>query len=63
MNNSNTEGRNYVLFSGFPAHHFTIGNGKVDIIGIIHRIDKGAIGPFTEADVRVRGTASEYATG
>ena len=30
-----------------------IGNGKVDIIGNIHRIDKGEIGTFTEADVRV----------
>jgi peptidase E len=29
------------------------GNGKADIIGIIHRIDRGGIGPFTEADVRV----------
>ena len=23
MNNSNTKGRKYVLFSGFPTHHFT----------------------------------------
>ncbi len=28
-------------------------NGKADIIGIIHRIDKGEIGPFTEEDVRL----------
>ena len=27
--------------------------GKADIIGVIHRIDKGEIGPFTEKDVRV----------
>ena len=30
-----------------------IRNGKVDIIGTIHRVDKGEIGPFTEADVRL----------
>ena len=30
-----------------------IKNGKVDIIGVIHRIDKGEIGPFTEEDVRL----------
>ena len=29
-----------------------ITDGTVDIIGIIHRIDKGEIGPFTEDDVR-----------
>ena len=27
-------------------------NGKVEIIGTIHRIGKGEIGPFTEKDVR-----------
>ena len=30
-----------------------IKEGKADIIGIIHRIDQGEIGPFTEKDVRV----------
>ena len=30
-----------------------IKNGKAEIIGIIHRIDKGEIGPFTEEDVRL----------
>ena len=30
-----------------------IKNGKVEIIGTIHRIDKGEIGPFTEEDVRL----------
>ena len=30
-----------------------IRNGKVDIIGIIHKIEKGEIGPFTETDVRL----------
>ena len=30
-----------------------IRNGKADIIGVIHRIDRGVIGPFTEADVRL----------
>ena len=29
-----------------------IKNGKVEIIGIIHRIEKGEIRPFTEEDVR-----------
>ena len=29
-----------------------IRNGSVDIIGTIHRIDRGEIGPFTEKDVR-----------
>ena len=28
-----------------------IKDGRVDIIGIIHRIDKGEIGQFTEEDV------------
>ena len=30
-----------------------IRNGKVDIIGTIHKIEKGNIGPFTEEDVRL----------
>ncbi|MCR5297259.1 MAG: peptidase E [Clostridiales bacterium] len=30
-----------------------IQNGKVEIIGVIHRVDKGEIGPFTEEDVRL----------
>ena len=30
-----------------------IRDGKADIIGVIHRIDKGEIGPFTEEDVRL----------
>ena len=30
-----------------------IRNGKVDIIGTIHKIEKGNIGPFTEKDVRL----------
>ncbi|MCR5566615.1 MAG: peptidase E [Clostridiales bacterium] len=30
-----------------------IRNGKVEIIGTIHRIEKGEIGPFTEEDVRL----------
>jgi hypothetical protein len=30
-----------------------IQNGKAEIIGIIHRIDKGEISPFTEEDVRL----------
>lgn len=30
-----------------------IKNGKVHIIGSIHRIDRGEIGPFTESDVRL----------
>ncbi len=29
-----------------------IRNGKADIIGTIHRVDKGEIGPFTEQDIR-----------
>ena len=29
-----------------------IRNGRVDIIGVIHRIEKGEIRPFTEKDVR-----------
>ena len=29
-----------------------IKNGKAEIIGIIHRIEKGEIRPFTEKDVR-----------
>jgi len=29
-----------------------IKNGKVEIIGIIHRIEKGEINPFTEEDIR-----------
>ncbi len=28
-----------------------IRDGKADIIGVIHRIDKGEIGQFTEEDV------------
>ena len=30
-----------------------IRNGKADIIGTIHKIEKGNIGPFTEEDVRL----------
>ena len=30
-----------------------IKDGKVDIIGIIHRIDQEEIGPFTAEDVRL----------
>ena len=30
-----------------------IKDGKAEIIGIIHRIDQGEIGPFTEEDVRL----------
>ena len=30
-----------------------IREGKAEIIGIIHKIDKGEIGPFTEEDVRL----------
>ena len=30
-----------------------IKNGKAEIIGIIHRIDKGEIRPFTEEDIRM----------
>ena len=30
-----------------------IKNGKVEIIGVIHLIEKGEIGPFTEKDVRL----------
>ena len=30
-----------------------IKGGRVDIIGVIHRIDRGEIGPFTEKDVRL----------
>ena len=30
-----------------------IRNGRVDIIGTIHRIDRGEIGPFTVKDVRI----------
>ena len=30
-----------------------IKNGKADIIGIVRRIDRGEIGPFTEKDVRL----------
>ena len=30
-----------------------IRNGRVDLIGTIHRIDQGVIGPFTEEDVRI----------
>ena len=29
-----------------------IKGGKADLIGVIHRIEKGEIGPFTEKDVR-----------
>ncbi len=29
-----------------------IRNGRVDIVGVIHRIEKGEIGPFTEKDVQ-----------
>ena len=30
-----------------------IKNGKADIIGIIHKVEKGEIKPFTEEDVRL----------
>lgn len=30
-----------------------IKGGKIEIIGVIHRIEKGIIGPFTEEDVRL----------
>ena len=30
-----------------------IQNGKAEIIGIIHRIDKGEISPFTVEDIRL----------
>ena len=30
-----------------------IRNGKVDIIGTIHRVEKGEISEFTEEDVRL----------
>ena len=30
-----------------------IKNGKVEIIGIIHKIEKGEIMPFTEKDVQL----------
>ena len=30
-----------------------IRNGKVDIIGMIHKVENGNIGPFTEEDVRL----------
>ena len=46
------------FFSGFPDRRFTdesaifIKNGKAEIIGVIHRIDKGEIRLFTEEDVR-----------
>ena len=26
---------------------------KIDLIGVIHRIENGEIGPFTEKDVRI----------
>ena len=51
--------KNIGFFSGFPDRRFTdesaifIRNGKVEIIGIIHQIEKGETGPFTEKNVRV----------
>lgn len=47
------------FFSGFPDRRFTdesaifIKDGKAELIGIIHRIERGKIRPFTEEDVRL----------
>ena len=40
-----------------------IRNGKADIVGTIHRIDRGEIGPFTEKDVRIFARRGGAAAG